>query len=350
MASKIIMGKEFKNSKYFYQDTLIPSKNSSDTVSHINTPKHQAFSNETKPIKANEALGINKIIDSVNLIPEFVEINRNNKTLINNYKENVVFNSSKDNNCYFVNNKNTNKNISKHFIETNGNKTHIETDYIIKERTIKSEDWVIIPIFIGLFLLVSIIVRYSKYLGVLFESLVYRFSSNKNLNEKNKQFKRLTIFLDILFVISFALAVDQIVKGLKVYIPPQKFQFIIFLAISALVITLRVFQLIVFKLTSVISDQKIFFKELFNISSLYTRTLGVFLLPMVFFITYSSGLLNSLFIYLSILITLIMLIIRIINIFRAFIVRGFSIFYFILYLCALEIAPLLIIWKEVKSR
>jgi hypothetical protein len=67
-------------------------------------------------------------------------------------------------------------------------------------------------------------------------------------------------------------------------------------------------------------------------------------------ITYTRGFISTFIIYLSISITIIILIIRIIRILRVFVDRGFSIFYFILYLCALEISPLLIIWKVVISR
>jgi len=348
------MSKELKYSKISYQDTLLIPKSNTDTVIHLNNTTqgitHQTFLNESKRIKANESLSTTLITDSTNRESEFINIYFNDKTLINNYKDYSSFNSSKDRNCYIVYKESVKSNNSKILIESKANIKHVERDYIIKEKPIINGDWTIIPIILGLFLLVSIVVRYRKYLGVLLESTIYRFSSNKILNEKSSQFQRLELFLDILFVISFSLAVDQIVKGLGIYTPPENFKFIVFAAFGSLVIALRLFRLIVFKLSGVFSNHKVFFNDLFNSASLYTRVLGVFLLPMVFLITYSSGLLNTFLIYLSIFTILIMLILRTVSIFKAFILRGFSIFYFILYLCALEIVPLLIIWKEVKSR
>jgi len=44
------------------------------------------------------------------------------------------------------------------------------------------------------------------------------------------------------------------------------------------------------------------------------------------------------------------MIFRMIRTIKVFIDNGLSIFYFILYLCALEIVPLLVIWKEVQAR
>ncbi len=348
------MSKEFKFSKYYYQDTLVFTKNNTDTSGYSTniTPviKHQPFLTEFKLKTAKENKGTNQIIDSIIKRPEFISIDYNEKTLINNYKDYSIRNSINDSNCYLVYKKNYKVNISNIFVEKKENNKHVERDYVIKEKQATNSDWTIIPIVLGLFLLASIIVRYSKYLGILLENVIYRYSTNKIQNEKNSQFKRLTLLLDILFVISFSLAVDQIVKGLGIYTPPDNFQFIVFAAISFIVISLWLFRLIVFKLSALFSNHKVFFNDLINSASIYSRTLGVFLLPMVFLITYSTGSFNTIIIYLSIFIMLIMLILRTVSIFKAFIVKGFSIFYFILYLCALEIVPLLIIWKEVKSR
>lgn len=345
------------NSKYsntFYQDTIIKPRSSSDTttvfkISH-KTTIIQNLSTETKQKINVVAIPLEHKKDSVVDQPNFFLANNQDNSLINSYESNIWFKTSTDSNCYIINKERINTLKPVVFFEKHENKTHIEKGITIKEKPKTLGEWTIVPILLGMFLLSIIVTRHRKYLGLLFESIVYRFSSNKFLNEKNSQFQRMKFILDILFVISFSLVVDQIVKGLGLYSPPEKFQFIIFVAIASLLIVLRLFRLIVFKLSALFSNHQVFFKDLFNSASLYTRTMGIFLLPLVFLITYSTGFINIMFIYLSIFIIFIMLILRIISMFRAFILGGFSIFYFILYLCALEIAPLLVILKEVKSR
>jgi len=335
------------------QDTIVKPQANSDTltVNKIN------FSNQIKHTTDKEIKQTIKIVtlprdhnDSLANNSLFLNVDITDNSLINNYKSNIWFRSTKDSSCYIVDKENDNNFKPTIIIEKVEKNIHFEKEFVIKEKPNISSDWTIFPILGGLFLLAVIFSRYRKYLGLILESVVHRFSSHKILNEKNSQFQRMNVVLDILFVISFALAIDQIVKGLGFYSAPDKFQFIVFVAFGSLLIALRLFRLIVFKLSALLSNHQPFFKDLFNNASLYTRAMGIFLLPMVFLITYSTGLINIFFIYLAVFTIFIMLILRTINMFRAFIVGGFSIFYFILYLCALEIVPLLVIWKEVKSR
>jgi len=348
------MNGKFCTSFNAQQDTLKLLKSSSDSIAIIRKDSTLPIQPNTfKPLiiqPKQNVVNQNQQKDSAKNQPLFLIHKSNDKSLIDNYKEFISFSPHTDSNCYIIKNQIYKKAKPVFVIDKNDSKSHVIKECEIKEKIGISNDWTLIPILLGMLLFASIVVRYRKYLGILFESIIYRLSSNKILNEKNTQVKRLTIILDAIYIIAFSLTIDQVVKGLEVFSPPPKFPFIVFVVFFAFLVILRIFRLIVFKLSAIFSGQRVFFKDLFNSSLLYTRTLGLFLLPLVFFVTYSTGTINLILIYLSVFIIFIMLIMRLISMFRAFIVVGFSIFYFILYLCALEILPLLVIWKEVNSR
>ena len=345
------MKTNLKTTTFFLQDTILhPNFNSDTTIikrsvdsSALKTSHYKEFGNKTEG-------NISPIKDSIKNSPVFLNIDLNDKSLITSYKNNLCFQSDKDSSCYII--KKQEYNILKPIVilEKKELTSHIEKSYSIKEKIQSNTDWTIIPLLTGMFLLASIVTLYRKYLGQLFESIVYRFTSNKLFNDKNSHFQRLAIMLDLLFILSFSLIVDQIAKRYDLYSSTGKYEYLVFLISCLFLLTLRFFRWIVFKLSALFSNHQSFFSELFISSSIYTRILGVFLLPFVFLITYSTGFITTVLIYISVLSIFIMLILRTINMFKVFMVRGFSIFYFILYLCALEIAPLLVILKEVKSR
>lgn len=331
------------------QDTLQQSKPDSIALKNITKTTISNYQNIAIKKQNIPTVDIATKTDSLS-IPEFSTILIKDKSLIDNYKTYKWLNSSCDSNVYLEKKQEVTKNRILHISESTVEKKKISSDYSIKQRIDTSYDWVFIPSILGLILLAGIATFYRKYFGLLFESIFYRYSNNKILNEKNSNYQRLTFILDILYVISFSLAIDQIVKGLDLFSPPQNLKYIVFVALACLLLLLRLFRYFVFKISAVFSNHKIFLKDLFNTSSLYTRTLGITLVPLAFLMAYSTSTLNSISVYTTLILISIMLILRTISMIRSFILGGISIFYFILYLCALEIVPLLIIIKEVKSR
>ena len=349
-----MMNTNFKAATFFLQDTILKPNSNLDTsiikksldssiIIKANNKSDKSFGNKVD-------INTNRLKDSIKSSPLFLNINIIDKSLINSYNENLWFQSDKDSSCYITKKQDISVFKPIVILEKQENVAHFDKTFTARERYPANSDWNIIPILMGMFLLASIVTIYRKYLGQLFESIVYRFASNKLFNDKNIHSQRLAIMLDVLFILSFSLIADQIAKRFQLYTSLGKFEYIIFLVSCSFLLALRFFRWIVFKLSALFSNHQSFFSELYISSSLYTRILGVFLLPFVFLITYSTGLIATILLYISVFSIFIMLILRTISMFKVFIVRGFSIFYFILYLCALEIAPLLVILKEVKSR
>ena len=348
------MNTKIKTLPFLQKDTLQHSTLKSETTIVKEIVNSSAITKgnyiEHSTIAKKIVIDSNPVKDSIGYCPSFLANIPNNKSLITSYKEDLWFKTNKDSCCYIVKKQDVISYKPIIILEKKGSTNYSEKGHSIKERNQNNSDWTFVPLLVGLFLLASIVTLYRKFLGQLFESVIYRFTSNKLFNDKNIHFQRLAIMLDVLFILSFSLVVDQIAKRFQIYTPPENIKYIIFLASCSFLLVLRFFRWTVFRLSALFSNHQSFFSELFNSSSLYTRILGVFLLPFVFLITYSTGFISTICIYISVFSIFIMLILRIVSMFKVFIVRGFSIFYFILYLCALEIAPLLVILKEVKSR
>lgn len=344
-----------ENKIFFYrQDTVKFKKPELDTSSFVQKVRYQTVKknelNFTSNSKVkNEKLN-NTLSDSIINNNEISKIQVNNKSLLSNYIDSIWFNSVQDSNCYIVKNQ---VNIEKRrdvFLTKINTQNHIEKPLIIKEKHINTSNWTILPLILGMILLVFILTIYRKYLALIIENVTYQITKSKTFTDKNVHFQRFAFILDLIFIISLSLIADRIIQLFGIYSPPEKYQYLIFVIFCAFLIALRLFRGLTFKIIEIFTNKNKFFHDLINSSTLYTRTLGILLLPMVFLISYSTGFIASLFIYLSIFIVMIMLIMRIISMLKVFILSGLSIFYFILYLCALEIAPLLVIWKEVAFR
>jgi hypothetical protein len=284
------------------------------------------------------------------LQPLFSSVRSDSESLISNYQGHFWINHQQNTTCYFFE---ANKGKTKASIFVKDKKETLinnSNSLEIKEKNSNYQNWTFLPLLLGLFTLAFVITLYRKQLGQIFEKVVSFLVSNKHSKETSIHFKRFAIILDVLFVLSFSLLIDRAVLKLGYYSPPLQFEYLVFVITSAFLILLRVFRWFIFKLSGLFSGLNLFFKDLYSNSTLHTRVLSVFLLPSVFLITYTTGFISTYIIYISISITIIVLIIRIIRILRVFVDSGFSIFYFILYLCALEISPLLIIWKVVISR
>lgn len=331
------------------QDTLQQSKTDSNALKQITNPTTLYY---PKNVQNKQAINTdNSLAKKDSLVkPDFLTIKLNHNSLIDNYKTYKWLNRDIDSNCYIINKQIVTEKKIIHISESSEGRKKVSSDYTVKQRIDTSYDWVFIPSILGLVFLAAIITFYRKYFGLLFESIFYRYSNNKILKEKNSNYQRLTLILDILYVISFSLAIDQIVRGLGIFLPPDNMKYIVFVAFVGLLIVLKLFRVLIFKMAALFSNHEVFLKDLFNSSSLYTRTLGIVLVPFAFIMAYSTSSLNIIFVYSTLVLIFIMLILRTISMIRSFILGGISIFYFILYLCALEIVPLLIIIKELKSR
>jgi hypothetical protein len=104
-------------------------------------------------------------------------------------------------------------------------------------------------------------------------------------------------------------------------------------------------KMILVNITGHIFFSRSLFREYLYTGYSYNKLMGILFLPLNFVLVFTSGTLNESILYLSLL-TLIMLLI--VKIFRGLIFsmeKGVFSFYLFLYLCALEIVPILLLYK-----
>ncbi|MBM3420280.1 MAG: DUF4271 domain-containing protein [Bacteroidetes bacterium] len=121
--------------------------------------------------------------------------------------------------------------------------------------------------------------------------------------------------------------------------------FIILAAISLLVAIRHVTS----AATGFLSESEDAFSEYLNSIYILYRALGLSVIPVSIAVSYVPGLPHEVLITTGIIIILLLFIFRIIRLLVIFLQSGVSIFYFILYLCALEILPGAILIKVLSS-
>ena len=216
--------------------------------------------------------------------------------------------------------------------------------FVGKERKIStSDEWALALILILWMIFASVRVGSPKYLGQIFGSLV-------NFNAASRLFRQAgyrTMFgafrLDTIFHLILPLAVYQIAQYFKVGI--SDYPTIVFFVGLFIVLNSYLFiKFFIYRIVGYIMMLKDQTEELIFNNKLYFRALGFILMPIV---TIHAILEQTNFITIWIMAVLIILI-YIAAVFRSFYLgyyKDISIFYLILYLCTLEILPLLLIFK-----
>ena len=212
-----------------------------------------------------------------------------------------------------------------------------------KERVVPGQDWVLGLILILWMMFASVRVRFPEYVDQIFSSLVNLNAATRLFRQRGYKMMYGTVRLDLIFYLILPLSVFQIARFFKVDaagFPPIVLFFGLLLIINAYFLI----KILVHRLVGSIAMLKDQTDELiFNIK-LYYRVLGFVLLPVV---TVHAILAETNFITIWVMAALIVLM-YVATIIRSIYLgyqKDVSIFYLILYLCTLEILPLLLIFK-----
>jgi hypothetical protein len=208
-------------------------------------------------------------------------------------------------------------------------------------------EWVILPLFL-LFLIVCFLKYfYKKHLAGFFQSFLFFYSATRQNKESFILNEKISLILDSIYFIIISvyvvLSYDLLVGLTNSPFPPM----ILGLLVFGGAITFRLLQTFLNKLIGYISNNSIYLNELLFHQLIFPRVFGIIAIPFVFIQAYSKGITQEISLYLIATSFAIMLILRFFRSLKVFLNKGFSIFYFLLYLCALEIIPVLILFKEI---
>ena len=215
----------------------------------------------------------------------------------------------------------------------------------IREKSYPTSDWLTIIMFLAFVLLASVRASYTKYIGTLFHSLINYTTSFRMFREKNYSFIHGAIRLEVLFYIIISIFVFQIIilssSGFALFTLKVYGQ-----TLGALVVYYLVKKLAYQAFGSIFIGASETKEFLFNMDN-FNRGTGIVLFPIVALIAYYPAE-NPLIAVVSGVFTVVvfyaMLLKRGISILLK---KQFPIFYLFLYLCTLEILPLLLIYKLV---
>ncbi len=209
-------------------------------------------------------------------------------------------------------------------------------------------DWLTLILIASFLLLGWIRLFNKKYLLTLVKSVVSYKESNTLYREKNSLMERASFMVNLLFISNVSIFVIQLKHfyGVSFNNIPD---YLLYIVVLASLVILYVFRAFSSSFIGFIFLKQKVFSEYFHNVNIFTKNTGLTLLPVVVslqFLTYNY---LSIIVYIGIVLSAGLYLLQIIRSFQIIIRKNVSIFYMILYLCAFEFAPFLIIYKILLS-
>lgn len=212
-------------------------------------------------------------------------------------------------------------------------------------RNIPNTDWIT-----GVLLLIILLLGFAKMIHQdKFNKILRLFTSNRYFlnygKESNRTFNTFSNVMHLVQLLSFTLLGYLIIQKWTRYNEIQ-YEFN-YLDLFGFITLYLIGKLIILKLIGIIFKFHKLQDNLIFLKISYLNLIAVYLIPLIAFLTYSE-IINKQIIYLSIIYVLFLFLFSYLLILlnnKKIIYNNF--FYFILYICTLEIAPLLIVMKLV---
>ncbi|MFA8433874.1 MAG: DUF4271 domain-containing protein [Marinifilaceae bacterium] len=205
-------------------------------------------------------------------------------------------------------------------------------------------DWIVGILLFSILLMAVIKFSYGKFLSKVIDSIFNHQVASNLFNEKNIKNLRGAIIMNLIFFINAAIF---IVESLNYYsIAPIQGQGIhLFLLCFLGIVGLFLIKLVGFGIIGQVSKCTRESKEYIHNVFLYNKNLGVFLFPVIVGIPFIAPYAVPVLIKAGISIAAFFYMLRLFRGLKILFKKHVSIFYMILYLCALEILPLLMVYK-----
>ncbi len=211
-------------------------------------------------------------------------------------------------------------------------------------RDVISNDWIL-----GLFMFISLLFLwvktfYKKYFSLLLGSLLSYQVSLKLMRERNIITRRVSFILNFIYAIVLAAFILKTFEFYEIKIFNfSKFETLLILI--NFIIILSVMRLFILNLVGLIFNSTQIFNEYIHNNFIINKNLGLFLFPLLIMQVYIAEEIKIIFIITGISLIIISYIIRFYRGFQIIIKKDIFLFYLILYLCTLEILPVLLGYK-----
>ncbi|MDA3879546.1 MAG: DUF4271 domain-containing protein [Prolixibacteraceae bacterium] len=204
-------------------------------------------------------------------------------------------------------------------------------------------NWIVVLIIAVLIIIAVLRTMGDRYLGSLFHSVFNNQTALRLHREQISSNSLVVLLLELLYYTIVSAYLYHVFLLFDSEI--ETTGLIIYLFILLLIITFVNAKRLLFNITGIIfqsqneTGEYLFYKHSAN------HVIGLLLFFPAFSMFFSSGLLLNICLFLGAVIIVILSVISSVRGFFIILKKGFSVFYLILYLCTLEILPLLIVWK-----
>ena len=214
-----------------------------------------------------------------------------------------------------------------------------------REKISNNSGWLAIVLLLGLALFASVKKSFSNYIKYLIQSVFNYSTARRMFNEKNRSVSQASLRLEIFYYIVVSVFLYQLTIHYKIAFQFNKIY--LFLICFGLLVAYYITKIALYRFVGSLTESRIETNEyLFNMSN-FNRIIGIFLFPIVVFVAFSPFKNVEILIIAGGLLLLISYILLIWRGIKILLKKQFSIFYLFLYLCTLELLPLLLIYKLV---
>jgi hypothetical protein len=224
------------------------------------------------------------------------------------------------------------------------NRTH---QLVLPSRQIEqpASDWFTFIIVLSFMVFTSVKFTFGKYLSNLFHSIINYSAASRLFREQNISLRQGSSRLEILYLLVFALFAYQLSQHFGLEIPAEDFMlFLICILVLGLYFLLKIS---VYYLVGTIGETRTETNEyLFNMRN-HHKILGIMLLPVVCFIAWAPDPLPLYSMVAGVVLAVVIYLFMLGRGTKILLKKQFSIFYLFLYLCTLEILPLVLFFKVI---
>jgi hypothetical protein len=217
-----------------------------------------------------------------------------------------------------------------------------------QQRFLSTHDW-----FLGIFLLLTLLfiwirIFYSKFFSTLASALISFQISAKLFREKNVLVQRVSIVLDFIYLLVMSVFIYELVEHFEITGPGMS-RFNLFLLFFNIIILYTLARNFFLRLTGHLFMVQSLFSEYIHNTFVINKGMGIVLFPIVIMAHYLPQNLVPVVLVTGMVIYMTAFIFKGIRAYQIIIRKDVLIFYLILYLCTLEILPLLLGYKVVTS-
>jgi len=328
--------------------SIVPAKTQSDTLEGHNLQKSQSNtltgnnlgSNESKlkQIQFNQKITVNNllVLDSVSKNPA------KQFTIIEKKSGFDIFNPSVNRFGLFHSGERTIDYKPSHFWVKELN-SHRSTDGIvtIPHNYQRSQfNWTLFIGLVSVLILMGLKTYYQKFVNQVVNTLVNFQLADKMLREKNIIVRRAFFMMNLNFVLTFGLFILLLISYAQIHL--TKHYFYDYLIIVSIIILVLIVRLLLLNLTGIIFENRQVINEQTHSSYLINKNLGLILLPLVFTAFYTNQIISKIILVTGLILIAIATLYRLIRVFQIILRNGVLFYYAILYLCTLELLPLVI--------